>query len=619
MIRKAFKIMDDYKFNFSFFVNKIEDYDFNSFLKSLICDLLEFCDLYDDDKKLNITSFKLKHPGEKTIDIYSDAYETIKMKFEKNKLSEDEKGILSSEPRIAYIIKLLKNMQCLVSLYSGNDVCKIDKIELKDVGKWMLQENNHASVVYQHLAYTCNANCLFCYLKANPENIAIGKRFENCSYEELMTRVKYFSRERSMFSQNFEIKEFFNSPFAQETLLELRKKTDDEFFFVTNGSLLKEDLIRFLSTIKPVTLIVSVIVITNEVRSEIMFNNSSDEVSDLNMITLNSFQLLQKYGIPFIPSITAWPTITYDNLLDTIKFLEPYNPLAIRINMLGYTDTNKPIEGVTEDFWKTFCTYIKKAETETDVPLLPIPSQYYINEFQENTLDICVLGTIENSPSRGILKKGDKILEINGFPLTSRDQLLNALMLIEGDKNLLIDRDGKIFEVILPAEFEWKYPFLRSQYGKYNFPYGLCIPESIQEKHIKQIISEIENWDEFDDFELMLIVGPLVRRSVIAHFEKLGADYNSEDGKIYYKNCSINIINSVNYYLGGNMQIMDMCVVGDIVKVILDNKSPQTKAVFLPDSMFNIWGNDLMGINKDMIEKCVKLPIKFIRSKTVPY
>lgn len=611
--------MNDYKFKFSFSPNGIENSDFNTFLKSLVSDLLEFCDFYDNNNKMNVTSFRLKHPGENHVKLFEDISDSVIAKATRMELSEDEKSLFSTEPRISYIIKLLKNLQNIVTLYNNDSICSINRIELNDAQKWLLNEYNHASVVYQHLAYTCNANCLFCYLKANPKNICIGKKNENCTHSELMTRVKYFNRDSNLFSQSFEIKEFFNSPFVMETLLSLREKTDDDFFFVTNGTLLEEDFVYFLSTVKPVTLIVSVIVISNEKRSDIMFNDSNHNIDDLNTTTLNSFKLLHKYKIPFIPSITAWPTIDYDNLIDTIRFLEPYSPLAIRINMLGYTDTNKPKDDVPNDFWYTFCTYLKKAEFETDIPLLPIPSQYYINEFQENVLDIRVLGTIENSPARNALKKGDVIREINGYPLTSRDQFLDALTLIDGDKNLLVERGGAQIEVTIPSEFEWKYPFVSNQYGKYNFPYGICVSESIQEKQIMQIVDALESLKNINYLEVMLIVGPLVRKSVVAYFEKLGAHHDSESSRIVFNNSSIILVNSVNYYLGGNMQIMDMCVVADIIKVITDNKTENTNMVFLPDSMFNIWGNDLLGIHKDMIEKCVKIPVKFIQSKTVPY
>lgn len=612
--------MEDYKFKFSISKSNKKYLHFNDFLKDNILDLLSFCEFYDEyDKILDVARVRVKHPGEKKIELYNGCRDKIKKNTELIGLSEDEKAVDSSEPRISYIIKTLKNMNTIVDLYSSDNKLNVDKIELKDCKQWILNERAHASTVYQYLAHTCNANCKFCYLQANPSNIRIGKKENNadCSKQELMTRIKYFGENSNLFSSSYEVKEFFNSPYFEETLLELRKKCDHDFMFVTNGSLLTEEKIKFLSTVMPVTLIISVIVISEKKRGELLFDELiTDEREKLNQVMMKSFSLLNKYHIPFIGSITAWPTIKYSDFIETIHYLEQFNPVAIRINMLGYTEKNKPSIPVNDEFWYDFCSYIHEASKETDVPLLPIPSQYYINEFQRDILDVEVLGVVKNSPAFGKVKKGDIVKKINGMSITSRDQLLDALNVLKGSKVLSVLRNDKIIDIILDEDSNQNYPYAGTFYGKYQFPYGIVIPESIQLKQIKEILTIMERTKKQ---HALLIVGPLLKKTVLRYFKLLGAQINEENSEVKLKNKTIIIVPAQNYFLGGNMKIMDMCVISDFIKVIEENKTRNTDIVILPDSMFNLWGNDLLGVHKDMLKKCVDIPVEYFKAKTVPY
>lgn len=612
--------MEDYKFRFAISESKKQYSHVNEFFKDNLLDLLSFCELYDQQgEKINISSFRLKHPGESRTELYSDCRERVIYNTENTSLSEDEKAVDATEPRIAYIMKLIKNLKGIVDFYSKDEPCLVDSVVLKDCAHWLLKERNHASAVYQYLAATCNANCKFCYLQANPTNIRIGKKAcdDDCSWNELSTRIKYFSQEKNLFSTSYEIKEFFNSPYFEETLVELRKKCNDDFMFVTNGSLLTEEKIKFLSTVMPVTLIISVVVISEKKRGELLFNELiDDEREKLNQVMMKSFELLNKYKVPFIGSITAWPTIKYSDFIETIRYLEQFNPVAIRINMLGYTEKNEPTIPVPESFWYDFCSYIEKASKETEVPLIPIPSQYYINEFQKDILDVEVLGVIKNSPACGKIKKGDVIKKINGMSITSRDQFLEALNLLKGEKKISLEREGKGIEIALGDENKEVYPYAGTYYGKYQFPYGIVIPESIQMKQIKKIVRIIE---ENDKKNALLIVGPLVKKTVIRYFEMLGGNVDADYAVVTLKGRCIKIVSSKNYFLGGNMRIMDMCVISDFVKIVDENKNEMTDMVILPDSMFNIWGNDLLGVNKDMFEHCIGIPVEYFSAKTVPY
>lgn len=612
--------MKDYKFKFNISKNNNQYTHFNEFLKEHILDLLSFCDLYDENNnKVDVSSFKLKHPGEKRVELYDNYKEMVLKNTEDITLSEDEKAVDASEPRIAYIMKTLKKMNGLVDYYSDDTLCNINYIELKDCSNWLLHEKAHASAVYQCLAYTCNANCKFCYLQANPQNIRIGKKEKDadCSIEEIKTRIKYFNSDSNLFSTSYEIKEFFNSPHFEEAMKLLREKCNDDFMFVTNGSLLTEDRIKFLSTVKPVTLIISVVVISEKKRSELLFNEIvTDDREKMNQIMMRSFPLLNKYKIPFIGSITAWPTIEYSDFIETIHYLEQFNPVAIRINMLGYTEKNKPTVPVDDSFWYDFCEYIQKASKETDVPLLPIPSQYYINEFQKNVLDIEVMGVIKNSPAYGLLRRGDVIRKINGMSITSREQFLNALNLLKGDKVLTLERDGEVKELILKDQQEEIYPYTGVYYGKYQFPYGIVVPESIQLKQIQKVLSIMETKDKKD---AILITGPLVQKTIFQYFENLGGSVDREANNVNINGRMIKVVPTKNYFLGGNMKIMDMCVISDFIKLVDLNKRETTDVVILPNSMFNFWGNDLLGINKDSFEKCLDVPVEYFDAITVPY
>lgn len=97
--------MKDYYFKFDISESVSNYTHFNDFMKDNILDMLAFCDFYNETgDKVDIKSFKIKHPGEHMIALYDNAKERISANSEYYHLTEDEKALDSTEPRISYII-----------------------------------------------------------------------------------------------------------------------------------------------------------------------------------------------------------------------------------------------------------------------------------------------------------------------------------------------------------------------------------------------------------------------------------------------------------------------------------------------------------------------------------
>jgi len=127
----------------------------------------------------------------------------------------------------------------------------------------------------------------------------------------------------------------------------LRRKSDQAFYFITNGSPLKTDVIALLARVKPVHLIVSVNSLNRGLRSEIMREGRSQTAT-----AVEALERLVDQQIPFGISIAAFPEFPLEDLEQTIQLANELPAAFVRINLPGFT-RDLPYEGSfqTEEYW----------------------------------------------------------------------------------------------------------------------------------------------------------------------------------------------------------------------------------------------------------------------------
>ena len=68
----------DYRFKYSFSENDREYSHFSEFMKDNLLDIISFCELFDENgNKVDVSSFRLKHPGESKISLYDGYKEKV--------------------------------------------------------------------------------------------------------------------------------------------------------------------------------------------------------------------------------------------------------------------------------------------------------------------------------------------------------------------------------------------------------------------------------------------------------------------------------------------------------------------------------------------------------------
>src|SRR5205085_465468 len=76
----------------------------------------------------------------------------------------------------------------------------------------------------------------------------------------------------------------------------------------------------------------------------------------------------------------------------------------------------------------------------------------------------------------------------------------------------------------------------------------------------------------------------------------------------------VRLLTTRNEYLGGNIQVMDMCTIGDLAAVIEETLvgAPAPAVIVIPGSGFNSNGRDLMGRHWRDLERWFGIPVRLL-------
>jgi len=622
------------KFNYLFeiFNRKNKNENFNSFIKDLLLFLQNYAKL-KNAKESTITIDSVEILDNKIILDYSKFIESFSsvcnfIAPSKNNLINKKlidkivpfNAIKSSDPRLSFLSVLLALLLELIDLYNERgDEIKPKYFSLKKLERWKMNSSCRPDSLYGQLARTCNANCTFCYIKSNPPNIAIAESPYGIGKEEFKLLMQYFSpqKKEELFSLQYQFKEIFTDEFEFSNLKKIREKSSAPFFIVTNGIGLTEEIVRAIKEIEPAVFVISFNTFSKKEYQKIM-NKRTIPPAEL----IKRMEWFDKYQVSYIPSLIASPEIVNLNcdILNTLRIIDRYNPVCTRINLFGYTDLsiNKIKAKCGQNFYDSILElYHNRIIGKFSYPIFLIPIYRYLNKYSKESWSPLVLGTIKNSPSYGKIKTGDIIKKIDNIQIEDCQQFKQLSTLIKNNTFCIeIERESKKINFKITKESN-KYPYNGDFYGKYHFPFGIITADGLNRRFILKEINRALS--KYKAKNVLLITSMLMKKPIINLFKENGYSFDKEC--LRKSNVNFHILVPYNYYFGGNIDILDMVIISDIIKSIGSKKDILDKIdlVIMPSSFLNEGGFDLVGISSKILEKATHKPIVFIKNHRITF
>jgi MoaA/NifB/PqqE/SkfB family radical SAM enzyme len=516
------------------------------------------------------------------------------------------RNIFHSEPRVELIKKQLESILKIVQLEKNGQTVEVDGFRLRNLGDWLIQSDDNPDNILCLLATNCNANCIFCYTKGDPPEMRFDsvKRSSVEEFEEVKTRIKYYSPElkTQLFYSHNEVYEVLLHPHLFETLELLRQKTSAPFLITTNGMVLKAGFVKRLSNFKPIMLTISLNSADIERRKRIM-NDKHPEVA------INALPLLKAEEIPFNVTIVAWPenndiSSLLKDIYNTVLYADSYDPYCIMIHLPGYSkffSETKLFD--TEDVWSKITYTVRSLREKISTPVFVAPILYEENLYYEQLNKPEIKGVVKGSPAaKAGLKRGDLILEVDGFKVDNRASCSALLRIIVKNKeteiSILVNRNEKNIEFkINPKDFLYPHSQIGDNLGI------LMLGEGFGKSNIKKIREIIE---KHNPKSILFLSSRLVKPTFQQELAKSGI-LEDLDVEFY-------IEIPENRTLGGNIFMGDLLLVDDFIycikKFITENKKPDL--VIIPSTPFTPWGRDLMGRTYPAIERTVGVNVELL-------
>lgn len=518
------------------------------------------------------------------------------------------------EPRIELIKKLLESLLTVVELEQEGQPVRVDGFRLKDLSHWLVPSDCDPLEVFGLAGSRCNVDCLFCYIKGNPPELALAapRRKADEELAEMMTRLRYFSpgSGRALFPTLGEIYEALAHPHIMPVLRALREKTSQVFRISTSGRVLTPEFVAQLAELKPLYLYFSLPTATPQRLRQLMRTPEPE-------VHLEALPLLQQHRIPYALVIVPWPLDSVDAMLAdleaTIDYVDRYEPHLIEVHLPGYTRYFSSEELFDRDAtWSAIVARVRALRQATTAPIVVMPSLYEENRYEEERNVPRVIGLVQNSPAaRAGLKRGDEITAINAVAVRNRPQARDLLARLQrhqrGEAMLRVRRDGH--ELPLTVRLDaFAYPYSQEVDRHLGV---IMLGTGFRSSHIEQLREIIHRYGAR---HVLFLSSQLVK----PHFQQA----LKETGLLDTSAVRLDIEVPANRFFGGNIILGDLLVVQDFIDCIreyLDKGNPRPDLVVIPSSPFNLgaWKRDLTGRVYLDIEREVGIPVELLECETI--
>ncbi|GAB6273498.1 MAG: hypothetical protein STSR0004_03610 [Peptococcaceae bacterium] len=607
----------DYIFRYSLEPKEVVKYNIDDLpdeiIKILFESLLDLIIPCVGGKEIKVDGFKFLKNRQIIHKLFASTKKNV-LSPEKGNSGQEIKNALLYEPRIALVKKWLENILALVELEKDGKIVTIDGFRLKKLEHWTVPSGCDPAEVFEHLATRCNCNCVFCYNKGNPPQLAL-KSYPLGAEEELTalkTRIKYFNprAKRSLFLNLGSCGEVLCHPYILEILTLLRSKTNQVFRLNTNGSTLTSAMISTLAQLKPVFLDISLNSASPARRAKLMHDKYPQ-------VAIEALPLLKATGIPYAIVIVPWPLDSEEEMLadleKTILYVEQHTAHHIQVSLPGYTKYFSTREIFNrEKIWARVVKQVRELRAGLSCPLVVMPGMYEENLYANIKNQPEIIGMVQNSPAAlGGLKKKDIIRSINGISVYNRSQVREILSFIHQNEiktvNVTVERNKGLTEVKLDID-QHTYPYDKCTDAHLGLIFlGTGLRTGYLEK-LREIIKLHQAK------EVLLFTSSLVKPALEQYLKD----------SPFFGNGEFNLTMEVpaNNFFGGNIFMGDLLVVEDFIygiKQYLSKNNRKPDLVIIPSSPFNLsqWGRDLTGRVYLDIERETGIPVEILACQTI--
>ncbi|MDI6776752.1 MAG: radical SAM protein [Syntrophales bacterium] len=518
------------------------------------------------------------------------------------------------EPTIEYIQKQLKNLLDFIALESNGKVVKVDGFRLKDLSQWVEDTPCDPADMLGYIATRCNCNCVFCYNKGCPPELALVSPLRSAEEEfrEIRTRLKYFSPERgrNLFTSLGTCFEAFIHPHFREALEEIRKRSKRVIRISTNGATLTEKMVAYLSGFNPLHLDIALHSSSAGRRRRLMGDRTPE-------IAIKSLPLLKRAGIVYDIVIVPWPDGSPEEMLgnmeETIAYADEHDVRLVQISLPGYSKYFSEKKLFDHDsLWETITERVREIRHRYEAPLVVRPALYEENLYYEQKNIPGVIGIVKGSPAfYGGLRIGDILLRIGGNIIHNRPQARDLLSLLQkseiGFIPLLVSRNGLKLELPLDLN-RLSYPSSREIDTHLGIVFmGTGLRTSYLES-LRELIKRREAKN------ILLLSSALVK-PLLEEIIRKSPLFQERD-------LTIEIGVPPNRFWGGNICLGDLLVVQDYIDYVrgyIKSRGTKPDLIVIPSSPFNLsgWGRDLTGRTYLDIERKTGLPVEILECQTI--
>lgn len=401
----------------------------------------------------------------------------------------------------------------------------------------------------------CNLSCVFCSHRHNPPGTE-AYSFPPLPEDLLEGLIPYLDPGKKIIIGESATRLREGEPLTHPQFISLIRKIrlrypDTPIQVTTNGALLDEEVIASMADLKPLELVLSLNSASERGRHLLMGDTRPENA-------IRSVHLLKKVKISFHGSLVALPHLVgWDDLHNTIEYLDQAGAVTIRYLLPGYTRLSDPLLVTPADAYCEYDSFLKPLRKKFRTPLLAEPPLI------EN-LDALIEGVIKGSPvQKAGLLPDDRIISVAGREVVSRVDTFELLAANANPKVKLM-RNGSSFEVMVQK--------------KSSEQSGLAVAYDLDLNQVDRVRSSLLNRAE----TLMLVSKPALQRWEIAK-------------EIFdLRNLTLRAVPSV--YFGGSIECAGLLTASDF-QITLDQMADLNRfgKVIIPAIAFDGSARDLSG------------------------
>ncbi len=493
----------------------------------------------------------------------------------------ETKKYLLNEPRLYFLKEMLLSLLVTGDFYHNGRIVRITGFAIRNKKTFLQSYKTKPGSIIQLFRIPCRIHCEYCYQDGVPGDFPFNvKKIDS---GEILDRIEHYSTEAELFPRViYNVDETLSHPLFFEGMSKLRVKTPDIFYIYTNGEALTAENIIKLKELSPVLVNLSMSSANIETRKRVTRDRNPE-------IAINSVKELNKHQIPFEITLVAWPTISLEDIEDSIRYVDKYSPMYIKVILPGYSRFYKrPFSENSREYNLKVIRFLRGIRNKYGTDII-----FDLNKLEEIDLELDPLVPrisyiTPNSPAfKAGLRKGDVIYSIMGKRVFFRLETMsyiNALHNLIGKTDLemeILKKSGEKNAAILKkGSFFDDYP-----YFTWQTDLGIHIDDGIEPGAITQMNAIIKKHNARN---VVFLTSNLMQYS-LSHMLKKWINIRKD----------VNFRTSIpkNNFWGGNIFIGDLLTVDDFIIEIQEiiEKFPETDLVILPSSPFSSWKRDLKG------------------------